>query len=47
VLKPKAVSQQELIRRAKSRELWAAHEARLKAIMAKVSSSQLRIASGI
>jgi hypothetical protein len=47
VLKPKAVSQQELIRRAKSRQLWAAHDARLKAIMAKVSSSQLRIASGI
>jgi hypothetical protein len=47
VLKPKAVSQQELIRRAKSRQLWAAHDARLKAIMAKVSSSQLLIASGI
>jgi hypothetical protein len=46
-LKPKAVSPQELARRAKSRQLWAAHDARLKAIMAKVSSSQLRIASGI
>ena len=46
-IKPKAVSQQELARRAQSRQLWAAHDARLKAIMAKVSSSQLRIASGI
>jgi hypothetical protein len=43
----KLVSQHELLRRAKSRALWAAHELRMKAIMAKLNPSQLRIASGI
>jgi hypothetical protein len=35
------------VRRAKSRQLWAAHEARLQAIMRKLQPAQLRIASGI
>jgi Transglycosylase SLT domain len=43
----KAVSQQELARRAKSRQLWAAHEARMKVITAKFNPAQLRIAAGI
>ncbi|WP_244470750.1 lytic transglycosylase domain-containing protein [Microvirga massiliensis] len=35
------------VRRAKSRQLWAAHEARLQAITRKLQPAQLRIASGI
>jgi hypothetical protein len=35
------------IRRAQSRQLWAAHDARLKAILSKVSSASLRIATGL
>jgi hypothetical protein len=34
-------------RKAKSRQLWAAHEARLQAIEAKLKPAQLRIAGGI
>jgi hypothetical protein len=34
-------------RKAKSRQLWAAHAARLQAIEAKLKPSQLRIAGGI
>jgi Transglycosylase SLT domain len=45
--KARPVSPQEATRRAKSRQLWAAHDARMRAIMAKVSSSHLRIATGI
>jgi hypothetical protein len=41
------VSSRELARRAKSRQLWAAHEARLQAITRKLQPAQLRIASGI
>jgi hypothetical protein len=41
------VSPQELARRAKSRQLWAAHEARLQAITRKLQPAQLRIASGV
>jgi hypothetical protein len=43
----KALSQQELQRRAKSRQLWGAHDARMKAITAKLNPAQLRIAAGI
>lgn len=35
------------IRRAQSRQLWAAHDARMKAILSKVSSASLRIATGL
>jgi soluble lytic murein transglycosylase-like protein len=46
-LATKVAKAQEAIRRAKSRQLWAAHDARMKAIMSKVSSASLRIAAGI
>jgi hypothetical protein len=44
---PKVAHAQDATRRAKSRQLWAAHDLRMKGIMSKVSSSSLRIASGI
>ena len=43
----KVANAQEAIRRAKSRQLWAAHDTRMRAIMSKVSSATLRIAAGI
>jgi len=41
------VSNAQEVRRPKSRQLWTAHDARMKAIMSKVSSASLRIAAGI
>jgi Transglycosylase SLT domain len=49
-LEPKVANAQDAIRRAKSaksRQLWAAHDGRMKAIMSKISSASLRIAAGI
>jgi hypothetical protein len=43
----KVANAQEAIRRAKSKQLWAAHNARMKVIMSKVSSASLRIAADI
>lgn len=42
-----AAREQERARRAKSRQLWAAHAARLQAIEAKLKPAHLRISSGI
>jgi hypothetical protein len=39
--------ERDRVRKAKSRQLWAAHAARLQAIEAKLKPSQLRIAGGI
>jgi len=38
---------QNAIRRGKIRQLWAPHDARIKAIMSKVSSASLKIATGL
>jgi hypothetical protein len=38
---------QDAIRRGKSRQLWAAHDIRMKAITSKVSSASLKIATGL
>ena len=43
----KVANAQAAIRHAKSRQLWAAHDARMNAIMSKVGSASLRIAAGI
>jgi hypothetical protein len=43
----KTANAQTAIRRAKSRQLWAAHDARMNAILSKVSSASLRIATGL
>jgi hypothetical protein len=43
----KVVNAQTAIKRAKSKHLWAAHDARMKAILSKVSSASLRIATGL
>jgi hypothetical protein len=46
-MKAKVANAQETIRRAKSRQVWAAHDARMKVITGKVTSAWLRIAAGI
>ena len=46
-MKAKVANAQEAIRRAKSRQVWAAHDARMKVITGKVTSAWLRIAAGI
>jgi hypothetical protein len=42
-----AARERDRARKAKSRQLWAAHAARLNAIEAKLKPSQLRIAAGL
>jgi hypothetical protein len=46
-LATKVANAKDAIRRAKSRQLWAAHDARMNAILSKVSSASLRIATGL
>ncbi len=46
-IKAKVANAQDAIRRAKSRQVWAAHDARMKVITGKVTSAWLRIAAGI
>jgi hypothetical protein len=46
-MKAKVANGQDAIRRSKSRQVWAAHDARMKIITGKVTSAWLRIAAGI
>jgi hypothetical protein len=41
------VQEKERVRKAKIRQMWAAHEARMQSISAKLRPESLRIATGI